>query len=470
LPDCPVCAGGYLPTYAAREMMEESDAFDFAVKREGELTFLELVNHLSRHDGRAAPAQLREIQGLIYRDGDQIVENPDRAYAPDLDLLPFPSRDVLEERGFKLAQISTSRGCRLDCTFCVARSFWGTWRGRSPRHVVDEMERLYRAGIRHFNFIDNSFEDPDKACDRMMTIARGIIDSGMQISWVADGRAELHRKLSPEMTAVLKRSGLRSLFVGIEAANPADLRLYAKACGVEDVFRCMEFFPRHGIRVRPGFMNFNPYSTIDGLRMNIEFLGRFGLAGDFYRLVSRYALESGGRLYARVEGDSLLLPGAWDDPFRYRFVDERVAVLYTFLAEAVARLDEEYGIAARVHSCEEAGLEILNDLSQVDRAEGGGEADSIHALRESYLDFLSTLSAGNTTMFRRLLDLAESGWSRAKADRVVETLLHGPELSRDLGELEGGTAALFSQGGIRHPVLNALLGNSTPQPAVALQS
>ncbi|MCU0285837.1 MAG: cobalamin-dependent protein, partial [Acidobacteria bacterium] len=66
LPGVIICAGGPLPTYSEREVLEECPAIDFLVRGEGEFTFLELAAQFPL----LTLANLKNIKGLAYRGGN----------------------------------------------------------------------------------------------------------------------------------------------------------------------------------------------------------------------------------------------------------------------------------------------------------------------------------------------------------------------------------------------------------------
>lgn len=272
MPELFLCFGGNLPTYFDEGILEECKDVDFVIRGEGENVLLEVV---SKSDLKAS---MREIKGVTFREGEQIIVNESQELICDLDSLPFPARDLLIQNHSKSAQISTSRGCKAKCTFCASQLFWKRWRGRSVKNIVDELEYIVNTyGIRTFNFIDGSFEDPGDDSDRLWQIAREIVDRKLFISYFCHMRAEFYKNASDEQLRLLKESGLCGVCTGLESGNKRDLRLYGKIANHYDMDRAIHIFNEYGINIEPGFINFNPYSTLEGLRENINFLKSTGL-------------------------------------------------------------------------------------------------------------------------------------------------------------------------------------------------
>lgn len=91
-PSAVICVGGVLATSDGKQMLKENDAICYAISGEGEETLKELVQRLERGESAAG------IQGVIYRDGDIVVENEPRPLIQDLDQIPFAARDILVEK------------------------------------------------------------------------------------------------------------------------------------------------------------------------------------------------------------------------------------------------------------------------------------------------------------------------------------------------------------------------------------
>lgn len=125
LPTAKIILGGPHIHFLHEEVIKE-DFVDFCVRGEGELTAVELVKALS--EGEDRDRDLREVKEITFKNNDKIVVNQDRPFIHDLDLLPFPARDLLpnyrryimgEEE--KFTAMLASRGCPFRCHFCDGR-------------------------------------------------------------------------------------------------------------------------------------------------------------------------------------------------------------------------------------------------------------------------------------------------------------------------------------------------------------
>ena len=77
--------------------------------------------------------------------------------------------------------IITSRGCPYRCKFCVSPTLNPTWRKRSPKNVVDEIEYFNKK----LNITDFHVSDLDPTVNekRIIEICKLIIERGLNIEW-----------------------------------------------------------------------------------------------------------------------------------------------------------------------------------------------------------------------------------------------------------------------------------------------
>ncbi len=88
--DYKIVLGGPHISAIGTRALRESEA-DFAVKGEGEETFLELCKAM----GKSNPGY-GDISGLVWRCGNEVIENRNRSFIDQLDSLPFPAYNNFE--------------------------------------------------------------------------------------------------------------------------------------------------------------------------------------------------------------------------------------------------------------------------------------------------------------------------------------------------------------------------------------
>ncbi|WP_040762142.1 B12-binding domain-containing radical SAM protein [Ruminiclostridium cellobioparum] len=414
----PICVGGYFPTYYEKEMMEETSSIDISIRGEGELTWLRILKKIEQNES------LKDVSGITYRTENGIMVNKEQEELVDINELPFIARDLLRDNEMIVATIASSRGCTRKCSFCCADSFWPKWRGKSAEAFVDEIEYIVNEyNVDLFNIIDTSFEDPGSNYKRVMSIAQEIVNRDLKIGYHIDLRTTFHKKIDKELISILKKSGLIGVMFGIEAANEADLKIYNKAATVEDNEKAVELFKENGFHVTPGFINFNPYSTFDGLRKNIEFLEKYGFNSAFCRLRSSVRLNRGTKLFEKIEADRLLKDGAYDDPYRYNFVDSRISVLIEFIRnfydEHNVKNNYSFG---RIDAYTNEHLMFIEYYKHRFSSECDNGAFKVIQMHEQQIrEILSEINTRNSKWFKLLLNQAEELWSEEAAISIMNT-------------------------------------------------
>jgi radical SAM superfamily enzyme YgiQ (UPF0313 family) len=104
-------------------------------------------------------ADLHGVEGVAFRQGNEIKKNPPRPLITDLDALPFPARELLGEAGkyipppatYKrkpVAVIMTARGCNRNCLYCfqIDKHRKSGIRYRSVENVMAEIEFVLGQG------------------------------------------------------------------------------------------------------------------------------------------------------------------------------------------------------------------------------------------------------------------------------------------------------------------------------------
>ena len=139
----------------------------------------------------------------------------------DLDLLPFPARDLYNPQGFNLG-IMTSRGCPFKCTYCSSTAFWGGGiRFFSSEYVVREIEELIEKHSAVFIHIwDDIFIVNKKRLEKIVTL---IEEKGInkKISFRCSIRADL---VTDDICSLLGRMNATQVSMGLESGSERILR------------------------------------------------------------------------------------------------------------------------------------------------------------------------------------------------------------------------------------------------------
>lgn len=139
-PQALIVFGGPHVTIMDEQILMEQKEVDVIVRGEGEQTVADIARVVS------GVKSIDEVAGITFRKNGQIVRTPDRPFIQNLDELPPPAYHYFPLRKYRIfgklgLPMMTSRGCPLQCTFCVVPRIAGTdFRARKIKNVVNEME------------------------------------------------------------------------------------------------------------------------------------------------------------------------------------------------------------------------------------------------------------------------------------------------------------------------------------------
>ena len=214
-PECTTMIGGSHVSFWDENALRECSSLDIVVRREGEMTFLELLKKLKDK------SSLNGVLGATFRKKDgEIVRNEDRPFIENLDALPFPAHHLLplsafHRMGKTIFPLTTSRGCVYWCDFCsTVRMFGRKYRMRSPKNVVDEMEMLQnKYGESQFTFYDDAFT-VDRT--RVEEICEELRRRKLNVEWDCETRVDM---VDRKLLQTMRDAGCMAVWFGVESGS-----------------------------------------------------------------------------------------------------------------------------------------------------------------------------------------------------------------------------------------------------------
>lgn len=261
--------GGVHPTFCFSEVLESYKFIDYVVRGEGELTITELVQVLNDR------GDLRNVEGIAYRELGEVVATPDRPFIEDLDTLT-PAWDLLDWEdytfyvypGSRLAIISTSRGCLHACKFCSQQKFWRqTWRARSARQVLLEVEQLVKAHSVDVFFISDEYPTADRK--RWEAILDGLIELDLGVMFLMETRVDDILR-DEDIMDKYRRAGIIHIYVGIEATSQQTLDTFGKGIRESESKRALDIIHSANIVSETSFVLGGPEETCETIRATLN--------------------------------------------------------------------------------------------------------------------------------------------------------------------------------------------------------
>ncbi|MCB9139499.1 MAG: radical SAM protein [Caldilineaceae bacterium] len=326
------------------ETMRPFPALDFILRGEPEMTLrdlldtlegkepgdprikkmLEETNHLQkRRQGREVTADafsvnpgessLTTILGLAWRNGAEIVVNPDRPFIPDLDDLPIPRHDLLplDKQIMPMIKgpftfIVTSRGCPAGCTYCIKHvSYQNNVRVRSAGNIVAELEGLDQLGIRNIHMYADLFTVNR---EHVVELCRLIIERDLKIRWTCNSRVDY---VDQEMLSLMGQAGCWLISWGIESANEQILKRVRKGYRKEQALQALCWAKEAGIKNWGYFIIGLPEETEESIRQTIDYAKKLPLDIALFHIAAPYP---GTPFFYQVVENNWFRPGTrWEE-------------------------------------------------------------------------------------------------------------------------------------------------------------
>ena len=257
LPGADFWAGGPEVSYDAEKFLTENSEFKGVMVGEGEETFKELAGYYVEKN----PQDLKDMTGICYRDGDQIIHNGWRQIM-DLSSIPFIYKDLSEFKN-RIIYYESSRGCPFSCSYCLS-SIDKKLRFRDTETVKKELQFFIDNKVPQVKFVDRTFNCKH---DHAMAIWKYINehDNGVTNFHFEISADLLREEELQEMSTM--RPGLIQLEIGVQSTNPDTIKA---------IHRTMDFEKLKGIVDRiHSFVNIHqhldliaglPYEDYDSFR------------------------------------------------------------------------------------------------------------------------------------------------------------------------------------------------------------
>jgi radical SAM superfamily enzyme YgiQ (UPF0313 family) len=287
-------AGGPLPSCDPALFLED---FDVVVLGEGENSTPKILR------AYAEGLDFGSIEGVAYRRDGRVILNSRHSLHTNLDEIALPARDLFpnemyighwkKKRWPATTTVMTTRGCPFSCEFCSNPIFGVSYRERSPKNVVDEVEDALSLGYERIHFADDVFT---LNRERLRRICEEISGRSLHFRWECLGRVD---SIDPDTARMMKEAGCDRIFFGIESANDSILEMMNKKITAEGARRAVEVARSAGLRVGSFFILCYPGETDETVLQTIRFAVSLPL--DYLSFTMPYPLP-GTALYERIKG------------------------------------------------------------------------------------------------------------------------------------------------------------------------
>jgi len=306
-PALPIIWGGAFPTVCP-DAAVNAPYVDYAVRAQGEETFVELL------DALAEGGDLGSIAGLTRRPSGVVAHNPERKFsaASLTRRLPY-ERLVRPEQylthtylGRRTMGYQAALGCRFRCTFCGVATMY---RGKTALPPAARLEHDFkfmreRFGVDAVQFYDHNFFDREADMVPLLEVL-----AKFRMPWWSFARSDALVNLSERSWSLVRKSGLRMAYIGAESPSDWLLHDVRKGTSTDQTLEAVESCVGHGVIPELSFMLAPPRDPE----------GETEKTFDFIRMIKRRHPATEVMIYIYTP-----LPRRWDDknPASARMAEE----------------------------------------------------------------------------------------------------------------------------------------------------
>ena len=210
---------------------------EFGICGEGEESMFRLITALENTN------DFSEIEGLVYRSGNEVKLNGRSNFIKNLDL---NFNDQLSDFYWEksgMMNVQTKRGCPHKCIYCTYPVIEGhKVRTLNPDLIIETLSDLYHnKKIDYIFFTDSVFNLNTKFNQEL---CEKIIRQGLKIKW---GAYFSPHDLDEDILRLYSKAGLTHIEFGTESLSDSTLKNYGKHFSFQDVVKASDICNKVGI-------------------------------------------------------------------------------------------------------------------------------------------------------------------------------------------------------------------------------
>jgi len=238
------------------------NGIDMICVGEGEDALLDVCKKIMNRD-----TDFSQIPNIWWKNGDKIYKNKPRPLIENLDVLPFPDKDIYDFIPPERYQLFASRGCPYVCSYCFNHSYtketYGSaknfLRFRTPENIIEEIKFAIKKypEIQYIHFIDDIL--PLKKV--LFAKFAKLYKENISLPYVAHARPNL---LDEEIIKILKESNCIQLQIGLESGNDyIRNKILKRNISRQQIVDAFTISKKYGIKTYSYNMTGIPFETKD---------------------------------------------------------------------------------------------------------------------------------------------------------------------------------------------------------------
>lgn len=264
--------GGPHPTILPEQTLRNEN-IDSVIIGEGEHTFRNLLEY---YEGKKI-----SLEGAGIKSKNNIKIYPASKFYVDLDKLPMPSWDLLEdinryfpEKKHNELPISTTRGCAFKCGFCHnsnenVKNYLGCYRIASPVRAIQEHKLVQNLVKNEISILDVGEDLHLVSKDYTKKFSQVISNSGLK--WYTAAR---YQTLDNETISMIAKAGCIRILLGVESGSTRIQKMNNKIIELERSLKLARFIRKNKIFLTNAYILGHPTETLEELNKTLEFIKR----------------------------------------------------------------------------------------------------------------------------------------------------------------------------------------------------
>ncbi len=336
-----VCMG--LATKLYEKLLLNNTSIDIAVLGECDSVLNGLCNSIIKEE------DYHKVPGIAYLKNGKLSINMKKEFLDESIDFNAPKR-IIEEKKNRFFHVFGTRECEGYCTFCDRNSlFLNRDENIKYRPIIDIVKEIDEL-VKQYDCKFITFSDPTfggrELKEKLIDLYEILNSKNYWVQFTMNLRAELIDEEVIDVLCLLKSVGLGKVFIGIESFNETELKLYRKTASLIDNYNCLRLFnnnhdkliENYWLEVEYGFINFNPYSSIQSLKNNLQNIKKWEINNTPYMATSKLTINSLTSITGKVKKDGLIknfetnnLSYLFEHSFDYSFKNNEIEQIYRAL-------------------------------------------------------------------------------------------------------------------------------------------
>jgi len=261
---------------------------------EGDETILELIETIAKG------ADVKQVAGIAYRDGEQVTLTAPRSPLGQFDTIPnfsliegYPmmnSLNILLQRKKPWVTVQSSRGCRYNCSFCIVNTmFPNGYRIRNIESVICDLRDKRKYG-KDLMFVDNEFTAYPSHTKKLL---RRMIKEKFDFNIFVFARVGVVN--DDELLSLMRRAGVGYIYQGYESILTENLKFFNKGQTYTQIIKAIEKLHSFGFSIMGSFILGAESDSLQSIRATADFVVERKLASaTFFTLWGHFPEKSKG--------------------------------------------------------------------------------------------------------------------------------------------------------------------------------